>query len=877
MREDVGGRRPDSRRVGSPMRSVVNDSVPSSSDLGRVLIVDADSDFVTTIGEVLRDQGYDATGYVSGIEAFDALNERDFDVIVADERLPDINGVSLLRRIRESHPAIVGILMTESAPPSAIAELMRNSAAFDCLSKPFTAAALVPILDRAVEVGYLRKENQQLRESLSIYELANASVTSSDVPRILGEIAKTALRQVDADEVSILLPTADGSALEVAAAHGPNADRLVGRRVAIDDGVVGWVARHRDRLVIRGGAAGRFAALDPHGESSITVLFPMLFAKKLVGVVSVGTVRGQRPFTPGQIESLGVLADVAASVVQTASLYAQAREAEQKYRTIFENAIEGIYQSTASGKFLSANPSLAQMFGYATPEALMLDVTDIGRQLYVDPERRAELHRRLNEGSAVRGFVSQMRRRDGQVIWVSESARLVGGGLDGQVYCEGAVEDITTRKVAEIEWERSAVALRESHRNLEDALARVKKMHLQVIQQERLSALGQMANGVAHDFNNDLAMIVGFSELLLKRSENLANPEKVRSYLQMIRAVAGDAAKVVDRLREFSRHRDEGEVFVPVNLNELVDQCILLTQPRWRNQAQAAGVTIQIETDLHPLPNVSGNASDLRDALTSLIFNAVDAMPEGGTLTFRTRLEGQRARLEVIDTGTGMSDEVRQHCFEPFFTTKGERGTGLGLSLVYGTIQRHDGSIEIQTTAGQGTTISVQLPLATTAAEIPAPDPVPAPIEDPAAPRRVLLVEDEAPLRRILTEFLSIERHVVETAANGREGLEKFLTNVSLEDSSAHFNLVVTDLAMPEMSGDQLAVGIKNAKPDVPIILLTGLGEMLRASGEKPVGVDLVLAKPVSMATLQRAVVQVTSGRMQSTPSTNLGDAGLDG
>jgi CheY-like chemotaxis protein len=326
----------------------------------------------------------------------------------------------------------------------------------------------------------------------------------------------------------------------------------------------------------------------------------------------------------------------------------------------------------------------------------------------------------------------------------------------------------------------------------------------------------------------------------------------------MIRAVADDAAKVVDRLREFSRQRGEGEVLVPVDLNELVERCVLLTQPRWRNQAQAAGVTIRVETDLQPLPPVMGNAADLRDALTNLIFNAVDAMPRGGTLTIRTRLDGQRARLEIADTGVGMSEEVRRRCFDPFFTTRGESGTGLGLSMVYGTIQRHEGTIDVESAPQQGTTFILRLPVA---ANEPVATPPPAPVDALRASRRVLLVEDEAALRRILTEFLTIDRHVVETAANGREGLDKFLANRELEDPNSRFELVITDLAMPQMSGDQLAAAIKRADPSMPIILLTGLGEMLRAQGDQPEGVDLVVAKPISIAALQRAIAQVSDGR----------------
>jgi CheY-like chemotaxis protein len=200
-----------------------------------------------------------------------------------------------------------------------------------------------------------------------------------------------------------------------------------------------------------------------------------------------------------------------------------------------------------------------------------------------------------------------------------------------------------------------------------------------------------------------------------------------------------------------------------------------------------------------------------------------------------------------------MTEEVRQRCLEPFFTTKGEKGTGLGLSTVYGTVRRHDGSIAIETAAGEGTTITIQLP--GDVGELTSENPV-GPSEVAISPRRVLVVEDEEPLRRILGEYLTLAGHAVETAVSGRDGVEKFLSGYD-DATHRHFDLVVTDLAMPDMSGDQLALAVKQIAPQTPIILLTGLGEMMRVSGECPEGVDLIVSKPVSYATLQQAVAKV--------------------
>ena len=225
----------------------------------------------------------------------------------------------------------------------------------------------------------------------------------------------------------------------------------------------------------------------------------------------------------------------------------------------------------------------------------------------------------------------------------------------------------------------------------------MKQTQQNIIQQERLRALGQMASGIAHDFNNALTPILGFSELLLKRSEGLDDRDTVERYLRMMNMAAQDAATVVgnSRLREFYRKREEGENFAPASLHDLVGQAISLTQPRWKDEAQAKGITIKMETDLQEVPLIIGDESELREALTNLVFNAVDAMPDGGTITLRTRRDGNQVVLEVSDTGTGMTEEVRQRCLDPFFTTKGAHTssrTGMGLAMVYGIVQRHEGS-----------------------------------------------------------------------------------------------------------------------------------------------------------------------------------------
>jgi CheY-like chemotaxis protein len=286
----------------------------------------------------------------------------------------------------------------------------------------------------------------------------------------------------------------------------------------------------------------------------------------------------------------------------------------------------------------------------------------------------------------------------------------------------------------------------------------------------------------------------------------------------------------------------------PVQVNDIVAQAISLSQPRWRGQAQAAGVTIHVTAELGQVPRIGGRAGELREALANLILNAVDAMPNGGTLTLRTCLEESTVVVEVADTGTGMPPEVRDRIFDPFYTTKGDRGTGLGLAMVQGIVTQHHGEIAVASEPGQGTTFTMRFPALADTPDAPAE-----PTKTlPQRPRglRVLLADDEAGLRQILTSYLRVDGHTIDAAGNGHEALAKYAPDA--------FDLVITDRAMPEMGGDQLAAELQRRGSRTPVIMLTGLGDLMNEVGERPDGVDLVVAKPVTLAELRAAVMMVT-------------------
>ena len=417
--------------------------------------------------------------------------------------------------------------------------------------------------------------------------------------------------------------------------------------------------------------------------------------------------------------------------------------------------------------------------------------------------------------------------------------RLSNIGLEARV--AERVEELretSLRLTSEIGERRSAELL------LAETLEELRAMQQQLVQQERMLAMGQMARGIAHDFNNALSPILGSAELLLEAPEMLDDREELIDSLQIIRTSALDAANVVRRLRGFYRGGQAEEDVENINVNEVIESSINLTRPHWRVQAQAEGRAIDVDTALEDVPTVTMNESELREVLTNLIMNATDDMPQGGTITFHTKTEGEMVAIEVSDTGAGMTEEVRQCCLDPFFTAKGERGTELGLAMVYGIIQRSHGTIDVASEIDKGTTFTIRLPSETDVSTDSHP-PQDAKSSDAL---RILAVDDDSATLRSLGRMLRALGHSVELAASGGEGLEKF--------REEKYDLVVTDRAMHDINGDQLAVAVKELVSDQPVIMLTGLGNMM-GTDERPRGVDLVLGKPVTMDMLRQALLNI--------------------
>lgn len=379
---------------------------------------------------------------------------------------------------------------------------------------------------------------------------------------------------------------------------------------------------------------------------------------------------------------------------------------------------------------------------------------------------------------------------------------------------------------------------------LVDANNELRATHAQLVQSEKIRALGEMASGMAHDFNNSLCGVLGFLDLALLE-ESL--PISCRTYLESSKTCALDAAQTVRRVQDFARRQHAKGELEPIEFDDLVRQTVELTRPKWESLARVdRPVTAEVNSGAACL--VRGSPSELREAITNLIFNAVDAMPHGGKLTIQTWIRSNEAYLAIRDTGIGIAEDAKRRLFEPFFTTKGERGNGLGLSVTFGIIQRHHGHIEVDSQAGRGATFTVRLPIWADAAQAASVETEPE-IVLPQSASQVLVVEDEESIRRFLSAGLEQLGYQSQTAPSAEEALDVL--------SAKKFDVILTDLGLPGMSGAELARTVQQRSPGTPVVLLTGWGEQIQAENQQIDGVVEILAKPVTIKKLATTLASV--------------------
>jgi two-component system, cell cycle sensor histidine kinase and response regulator CckA len=502
------------------------------------------------------------------------------------------------------------------------------------------------------------------------------------------------------------------------------------------------------------------------------------------------------------------------------------KDAEAQYRGMFENAVEGIYQSTPDGRYITVNTALARMYGYEHPDDLMNLVSDIQNQIYVDPSFRERFKTEVEQTGFVRGLEYQVRRRDGSLIWISETARAVRNANGEIRYYEGFIDDITSRKEAEAERAR---------------------MEKQMIQAQKMEAVGTLAGGIAHDFNNILCAIMGYTELALNERQVRGIP---RENLQMVLKSAHRAKDLVKRILTFSRR---GEVERrPVKLGGILKECVKLLSASLPSYIE---IQLSIKTDEDV---IVADATELHQVIMNLGTNAAYAMrPKGGQLEYELRAiefsagqtiaslpGGSYVCLTVRDTGHGMSRTVMENIFEPFYTTKPTgQGTGLGLALVQKIITGSGGHIAVESQEGQGTTFCIYLPKSKQFVASPVAS------EDELLPgqrERILVVDDEIAILCMIQQRLRKMGYRVITRADSLDALETFRREPS------KYDLILTDHTMPGLQGAELAEKAGDIRPDMPVILMTGLNQPPDFIASPHASLRTVVQKPINFPELSR-------------------------
>ena len=393
-------------------------------------------------------------------------------------------------------------------------------------------------------------------------------------------------------------------------------------------------------------------------------------------------------------------------------------------------------------------------------------------------------------------------------------------------------------------------------KELSHYIAEQDRIREQFSQMEKLSALGELASGVAHDFNNTLAGILGRAQLLQRTDD----PEKIKRGLEIIIKTAEDGAKTVKRIQDFARQRRDHD-FELVSIDQILTDASEITRPRWKNCAEASNIHITVDLQIQSQAMVMGDDSELREVLVNMVFNAVDAMPDGGKLLLATSIVDKSVIIKIADTGVGMYPEIRSRIFDPFFTTKGKAGLGLGLAVSFGIIRRHGGTIEVDSEYGKGTEFRIILPVSSVnslvVSDRAAVETAPAAVVttndsiERHGATRLLVVDDEDFVRDLLREILESEGCEVVLAESGNQALQLFEEN--------QFDAVFTDVGMPGMSGWELAQAIRQQNQTIPIAVITGWGEAVGSNEQKAAGVDWVIAKPFTADRIIELIKEIST------------------
>lgn len=655
---------------------------------------------------------------------------------------------------------------------------------------------------------------KRLKEVTLLYEMMKLSASSFNLQKILKEMTNQLNCYFSFDTLGILLIDEKTERLIPCS---PSYDPLTIKQIeelnlSLGRGITGWVARTGEPLMV--GDVRKDPRYLPGKEGILSeICVPIQVGQKIIGVID-GQSRRLNAFSEEDFRILKVVGSQLGVIIENLRLYEEVRRSEENYRTVIEGAHEGICVIGLDNRFRFVNKRMEEIQGYPEEEIIGKDFNE-----FIDEESRrymVERFARWKRGERLPStYELVIRRKDGEWRNVEINARAIKDH-QGEVNYIVFVKDITEHK----------------------------KMEERVLQAEKLRAVAEMASGVAHDFNNALAAILGNTQLLLHVTED----EEIKETLRTIEKVAKDSAHTVKRLQDFTRKKTCQELF-DVDVNPIVRDSIEMSKPKWRDEAQRKGITIEVVTQFEEVSPVLANAPELKEVIINMIFNAVEALPQGGRIEIRTFQKEDRVCIEISDTGIGMSEEVKKRIFEPFFTTKPFTNTGLGLSMSYGIIKRFGGEIDVESKIGKGTTFTILLPIGKGKRE----EERYSSTSNFGKKARILVVEDEETVRNVLIRTLAQVPHEVTTADNGEEGLKLFKTH--------RFDIVLTDLGMPGVSGWEVCRRIKEISPETPVGMITGWGMEIDQEKAKEVGLDFLISKPFDFNHLLKTVNEAINSR----------------
>jgi len=756
------------------------------NERGRILVVDDEMGPRESLRMILKPH-YDIVTADSGEAALKALGPFRPDLIFMDIKMPQMDGIELLRRIKALDPSIEVVMITAYASLDTVKNALTHGA-FEYLIKPFSRQDLEETVRRA-----LARRQTELGTRGQLATLVDEMRSLATKTRELEEEARReqAEQSLRVTQLSILREISRGILSQL------NLSELAAAISAQLKEALGY-----DEVDIHLGVP-----LPPISADATVVVCPIRDEGATLGHLVAANRTAARPIDPRERELLEMLSDYVAVAIRNSRLYGQVEETKRSLEQLIHSAGDAIISLDSEGKILGWNPAAERIFGWRKAEAEGRPLSDL---LSEEAYRRARAA--LRPEAPVTMFEVVTRRDDGSNLNLAVTLSALLGR-------EGTLEGMLA--IA-----RDTTAQRE--------------MEAQMLQSEKLTALGQMAGGIAHDFNNLLQAILGYAQLMGK---NPANAEIVRRGLDVIETAATSGAETVRRIQKFARLRPE-EPFIAIDVNQVIHDAVAMTRPRWEESSAKSGVPLHLELQLGPVPAIMGRPSELSEVVTNLVLNAIDAMPAGGTLNIRTLADNTGwVVLTVADTGVGMTEDVRKRVFDPFFTTKGEAGTGLGLSVSYSIVKRHGGEMRVDSAPARGTVFTILLP----GGEAGAPDGGGS-VESLGTRRgRILLVDNDVQVLTILGEMLKDAGHDVVAVSSGLEAVRAF--------GPGTFDLVLSNVAMTGMTGWELAQRIRLNDQSVPIIFVTGWGLQEEDQARcRTLGISSVLFKPVAPAELHRTV-----------------------